>query len=135
MITSHAIEAQRQPYRRFRENRNSGRNRHFDPEKGLPGPRYMALNTLSHLLIRRIAIECGYSSASLGERIYTGGLRCRQLLCGLRWWRRVKQPAPWFGLALLLPAEPLHPAKRRQLRLSTAFPLLSWRHRLKEERR
>ncbi|MHB1594127.1 MAG: hypothetical protein ACYCO9_17240 [Streptosporangiaceae bacterium] len=72
MIISHAIEAQRQPYRRFRENRNSGRNQHFDPENGWPGPRYMALHTLSHLLIRRIAIECGYNSASLGERIYTG---------------------------------------------------------------
>ena len=32
----------------------------------------MGLHTLSHLLIRRIAMECGYSSASLAERIYTG---------------------------------------------------------------
>lgn len=32
----------------------------------------MALHTLSHLLIGRIAMECGYSSASLAERIYTG---------------------------------------------------------------
>ena len=39
---------------------------------GWPGPRYIALHTLSHLLIRTIALECGYSSASLSERIYSG---------------------------------------------------------------
>ncbi len=37
-----------------------------------PGARYIALHTLSHLLIRTIALECGYSSASLAERIYAG---------------------------------------------------------------
>jgi hypothetical protein len=37
-----------------------------------PGARYLALHTLSHLLIRAIALECGYSAASLSERIYTG---------------------------------------------------------------
>ena len=37
-----------------------------------PGARYIALHTLSHLLIRTIALECGYSSASLSERIYAG---------------------------------------------------------------
>ena len=39
---------------------------------GWPGARYIALHTLSHLLIRTIALECGYSSASLSERIYAG---------------------------------------------------------------
>ena len=39
---------------------------------GWPGVRYIALHTLSHLLIRTIALECGYSSASLSERIYAG---------------------------------------------------------------
>jgi hypothetical protein len=72
VITSRPIRLQRQAYRRFRENRNPGRDPHFDPEKGWPGPRYMVLHTLSHLLIQRIAMECGYSSASLAERIYTG---------------------------------------------------------------
>ena len=72
VITSRPILLQREAYRRFRENRNPGRDPNFDPEKGWPGPRYMALHTLSHLLIRRIAMECGYSSASLAERIYTG---------------------------------------------------------------
>jgi len=35
-----------------------------------PGDRYLLLHTLSHLLIREIALECGYASASITERIY-----------------------------------------------------------------
>jgi len=35
-----------------------------------PTPRYILVHTLSHLLIRRLAFSCGYSSASLRERIY-----------------------------------------------------------------
>lgn len=33
--------------------------------------RYVLLHTLSHLLIRQLAIECGYSGASIKERIYS----------------------------------------------------------------
>lgn len=33
-------------------------------------PRYVLLHTLSHLLIRQLCFECGYSSSSLAERIY-----------------------------------------------------------------
>lgn len=33
-------------------------------------PIHLAIHTLSHLLMRRIAFECGYSSSSLRERIY-----------------------------------------------------------------
>ena len=36
----------------------------------VPGPRYVALHTLSHLLMRRLAFDSGYPSASLQERIY-----------------------------------------------------------------
>lgn len=35
-----------------------------------PGVRFYLLHTLSHLLINAIAVECGYSAAALGERIY-----------------------------------------------------------------
>ncbi|AXH93556.1 DrmB family protein [Micromonospora aurantiaca] len=60
-------------YGRFRKNRYSGRIAGpFDPMRHWPGARYLALHTLSHLLIRTIALECGYSSASLSERIYAG---------------------------------------------------------------
>jgi hypothetical protein len=44
--------------------------RRLDPEKGYPGIRYAMLHTLSHLLIRELALECGYSAASIRERIY-----------------------------------------------------------------
>jgi hypothetical protein len=36
-------------------------------------PRFVLLHTLAHLLIRRLSFQCGYSSASLRERIYAGG--------------------------------------------------------------
>lgn len=59
-------------YQQFRRNRYSDRVQGaFDPAKNWPGPRYWVLHTLSHLLIRTIAAECGYSSASLSERIYS----------------------------------------------------------------
>lgn len=73
MEKSPHMEAHREAYGRFRVNRKSDRmTSDFDPFQGWPGPRYIALHTLSHLLIRTIALECGYSSASLAERIYAG---------------------------------------------------------------
>jgi hypothetical protein len=48
------------------------RARRIEPaEEHFPGLRYVVLHTLSHLLIRQFAIECGYSAASLAERIYS----------------------------------------------------------------
>lgn len=41
----------------------------------VPGPRYVALHTLSHLLMRRLAFDSGYASASLQERIYANADR------------------------------------------------------------
>lgn len=41
----------------------------------LPEPRYIALHTIAHLLIRRLAFASGYSSASLQERIYANSER------------------------------------------------------------
>lgn len=35
-----------------------------------PGPRYFMLHSLSHLLMTAMSLECGYSAASLSERIY-----------------------------------------------------------------
>lgn len=37
--------------------------------------RFVLLHTLSHLLIRQLCFECGYSSSSLSERIYSDGER------------------------------------------------------------
>ena len=44
--------------------------RHLDPTKGYPGMRFAMLHTISHLLIRELALECGYNAASIRERIY-----------------------------------------------------------------
>lgn len=43
------------------------------PDVRLPLPRYWLLHTLSHVLIREMAMSCGYGSASLTERIYGWG--------------------------------------------------------------
>lgn len=42
----------------------------LDGDVGYPGARYVMLHTLSHLLIREMALECGYAEASLQERVY-----------------------------------------------------------------
>ncbi len=44
--------------------------RNLGPGKGYPGIRYAMLHTLSHILIRELALECGYNAASIRERIY-----------------------------------------------------------------
>ncbi len=44
------------------------RDREQAPE--FPGVRFYLLHSLSHLLMSAISIECGYSAAALGERIY-----------------------------------------------------------------
>ena len=60
------IAAIRQAYQRWCTNRS------HQLDAGFPIPRYLLIHTLSHLLIREIALECGYSSASVRERIYIG---------------------------------------------------------------
>jgi hypothetical protein len=45
-------------------------SRRLDPNEGYPGIRHAMLHTLSHLLIRELALECGYNAASIRERIY-----------------------------------------------------------------
>jgi uncharacterized protein DUF1998 len=44
------------------------------PGSGLdfPGPKYIFLHSLSHLLITAVSLECGYTAASIRERIYAG---------------------------------------------------------------
>lgn len=42
----------------------------IDPDSRLPSPRYWGLHSLSHMLIREMAMHAGYSAASLSERIY-----------------------------------------------------------------
>lgn len=44
--------------------------RSHDPALAWPGARYLALHTFSHLLVRELALECGYGSAAIRERLY-----------------------------------------------------------------
>jgi hypothetical protein len=42
----------------------------IDPDTRFPEPRYWLVHTLAHILIREMAMSCGYGAASLSERLY-----------------------------------------------------------------
>lgn len=44
--------------------------RGLDPLKGFPGMRYLLLHSFAHALMRQLVLECGYTAASISERIY-----------------------------------------------------------------
>ncbi len=46
------------------------RKRNLKPDLGFPGIRYILLHSFSHALMRQFSMECGYSAASIKERIY-----------------------------------------------------------------
>jgi Domain of unknown function (DUF1998) len=55
----------------------------LDPTTGFPGLRYILLHTFAHAIIRQLSVECGYTTASIAERIYsqdTGELRAGVLI-------------------------------------------------------
>ncbi len=60
------IDALRSSYGRWRGNRD------LPVDPGFPVARYLLVHTFSHLLLRQVALECGYSSASIRERLYVG---------------------------------------------------------------
>ncbi len=62
---AHRDAHRRNFYRRFSETAQV-----VDPETRLRPPRYWLIHTLAHVLIRGLAMECGYSAASLSERLY-----------------------------------------------------------------
>jgi len=66
IVESERIERLRRAYGRW------ARNRDQDADPTFPIARYLLLHTLSHLLIRQVALECGYSAASVRERLYIG---------------------------------------------------------------
>ncbi len=47
------------------------RRMHELPPCPYPGARFVLLHSLAHMLIQGLAIDCGYSSASIRERIYS----------------------------------------------------------------
>lgn len=42
-----------------------------DPEEFYPGARFVLIHSFAHALIRQLSLECGYTAASLRERIYS----------------------------------------------------------------
>ncbi len=58
-----------QEFRRGHESWRASKN--LDPARGYPGIRYVLLHSFAHALIRQLSIECGYTSASITERIYS----------------------------------------------------------------
>jgi Domain of unknown function (DUF1998) len=55
----------------FEAHRRWRSNRGLTPDDGFPTMRYVLLHSLSHALIRQFAMECGYTTASIRERIYS----------------------------------------------------------------
>lgn len=56
--------------RNFERRTSKTAGREITAESRFPAPRYWAIHTLSHLLIREAAMSSGYGTASLTERIY-----------------------------------------------------------------
>jgi hypothetical protein len=63
-------EAHRAAHARNFKRRLSATAGNVDPASRFAPPRYWALHSLSHLLIREMAMHAGYGSASLTERLY-----------------------------------------------------------------
>jgi hypothetical protein len=72
-------------HRRNYENRFSETaDQKIDPDDRLPPPRYWLVHTLAHILIREMAMDCGYAAASLSERLYAwSGTESRAPAAGL----------------------------------------------------
>lgn len=63
-------EAHRSSHHRNFERRFSETAEKTNPDERLQPPRYWLLHTLSHLMIREMAMSSGYGAASLSERVY-----------------------------------------------------------------
>jgi len=78
-------KAQREPLRTFVQAHTAWRSRRNipEPEAGFPGVRYLALHTFAHALMRELALECGYTAASLRERIYAADGKEGEAMAGV----------------------------------------------------
>lgn len=56
----------------FKAHRQWREPKGLDPNTGFPGLRFVLLHSFAHALIRQLSIECGYTTASIAERIYSG---------------------------------------------------------------
>ncbi len=58
-----------EPFRRAHQQWR--KHRGLEPEAHYPTLRYVLLHSLAHALIRQVSLECGYTTASIRERIYS----------------------------------------------------------------
>lgn len=63
-------QAHREAHHRNFERRFSETAKHVSPDSRLKPPRYWLVHTFAHVMIRELALTCGYSAASLSERLY-----------------------------------------------------------------
>ena len=70
VLSSELWQAHRDAHRRNFRRRFSETAEQVDPDSRLKPPRYWLIHTLAHVLIRQLAMTCGYSAASLSERLY-----------------------------------------------------------------
>ncbi|MDX6739037.1 DUF1998 domain-containing protein [Actinocorallia sp. A-T 12471] len=63
-------EAHRAAHDRNFRRRFSDTAEYINPDDRLRPPRYWLVHTFAHVLIREMAMTCGYSAASLSERLY-----------------------------------------------------------------
>lgn len=70
ILSTHLWQAHREAHRRNFFNRFSETALPIDPDIRLPAPRYWLVHTLAHVLLRELAMSCGYGAASLTERVY-----------------------------------------------------------------
>ncbi len=63
-------DAHKEAHRRNFARRFSETAAAVPPDSRMPAPRYWLIHTLSHILIREMAMYSGYGAASLSERIY-----------------------------------------------------------------
>ena len=55
----------------FEAHKRWRKNRGLEPNDGFPTMRYVLLHSVAHALIRQFSVECGYTTASIRERIYS----------------------------------------------------------------
>lgn len=55
----------------FNAHRQWRASKNLDPDQGYPGMRYFLLHSFAHAIIRQLAVECGYTTASIAERVYS----------------------------------------------------------------
>jgi hypothetical protein len=70
VLSSELWKAHRDAHRLNFRRRFSETAEVVNPDSRLRPPRYWLIHTLAHVLIRQMAMTCGYSAASLSERLY-----------------------------------------------------------------